>query len=148
MKLIAQVVGMQSHLGSDCGFNSSSCPSRCRRYSKDCKNVLTQAITNPSCPSCVRHHISIIENPNCHTMGKFGKPHYHHKAIVNLRNSKMEVIVYIAVRLCFLKLLCSQLHTICSLHGSLMESHWNGEMEPYFLLHEQALFIGELLLGM
>jgi hypothetical protein len=148
MKLIAQVVGMQSHLGSDCGCNSSSCPSRCQWYSKDCKNVLTQAITNPSCPSCVRHHISITKNLNCHTMGKFGKPHYHHKAIVNLHTFKMEVIVYIAVRLCFLRLLCSQLHTICSLHGSLMESHWNGEMEPYFLLHEEALFIGELQVGM
>jgi hypothetical protein len=111
MKLLAQVVGMQSHLGSDCGFNSSLCPSRCQWYSKDCKNVLTQAITNPSCPSCVRHHISIIKNLNCHTMGKFGKPHYHHKAIVNLHTSKMEVIVYIAVRLFFLRLLCSQLHT-------------------------------------
>jgi len=149
MKLIAQVVGMQSHLGSDCGFKSSSCPSRCQWYSKDCKNVFTQAIiTNPSCPSCVRHHISITENLTCHTMGKFGKPHYDDKAIVNLHTSKMEVIVCIAVRLCFLRLLCSQLHTICSLHGSLMESHWNEEMEPYFLLQEEVLFIGELQLGM
>jgi hypothetical protein len=147
MKLIAQVVGMQSHLGSDCGLNSSSCSSRCQWYSNDCKNVLTQELTNPSCPSCVRQHVSITKNLNCDTMGKFGKPHNHHKAIVNLHTSKMEVIVYIAVRLYFLRLLCSQLHTICSLHGSLMEGTEMEKWSPIFCCLNK-LFIGELQLGM